>query len=179
MFFPPIRSAFPQEIKKNNKYIAKHITTHTYTHKYFPKKNFHILITPCSQRTLMDSPLVMKMCTNLSLLYYYSIDQRLVMDRVQAPNLAHLGTCPIIPLFCPFGLALGHIRGQNGQNFEPSLPKDHYYDILYMTGVRKKITPVTPLWFLRPLKEKKVKSSSFVCWFFCLARLCRIRMITS
>ena len=38
MFFPPIRSAFPQEIKKNNKYIAKHITTHTYTHKYFPKK---------------------------------------------------------------------------------------------------------------------------------------------
>ena len=42
MFFPPIRSAFPQEIKKknNNKYIAKHITTHTYTHKYFPKKKF-------------------------------------------------------------------------------------------------------------------------------------------
>ena len=74
----------PGNKKINNKYIAKHITTHTYTHKYFPKKNFHILITPCSQRTLMDSPLVMKMCTNLSLLYYYSIDQRLVMDRVQA-----------------------------------------------------------------------------------------------
>ena len=60
---------------------SQHILTHINTSQ---KKNFHILITPCSQRTLMDSPLVMKMCTNLSLLYYYSIDQRLVMDRVQA-----------------------------------------------------------------------------------------------
>ena len=141
MFFPPIRSAFPQEIKKNNKYIAKHITTHTYTHKYFPKKNFHILITPCSQRTLMDSPLVMKMCTNLSLLYYYSIDQRLVMDRVQA-QFSPPRYLPNNTTFLPFRAGpRAHPRAKRAKFRTITTQRPLLWHIVHDRCAKKKITP--------------------------------------
>ena len=128
------------------------------------------MITPCSQRTLMDSPLVMKMCTNLSLLYYYSIDQRLVMDRVQA-QFSPPRYLPNNTTFLPFWAGpRAHPRAE-WENFEPSLPKDHYYDILYMTGVRKKNYPRDPFVIFKAFKRKKSKILIICLLIFLLSEI--------
>ena len=134
----------------NKKTINKLQNTHTHTHKYFPKK-FPYFDNALFSKNLDGFPLVMKMCTNLLVVLF---NRPKTSDGSWESPIWPSRLAPIFAERAP-GACLGFLGSRSTHHY----PKTIIMTYCTWPVCEQKITPVTPLWFLRPLKRKNVKSS--------------------